>query len=145
MASSADPDQLASESGSTLFTKTGYIRVQQDKGYKPAPVSWSLVGCSRPQRISYTMNCPHKISLGRLIYFSNNCYINYKWIKQMEVFKETVFFFLLLFFFFFCFVFFFFCFFFSWLSLPRKSAVTLRKHAYSNILKILYQKLKIFR
>ena len=35
MANSADPDQLASEeeanwSGSTLFTKVGYIRVQQD-------------------------------------------------------------------------------------------------------------------
>ena len=36
MANSADPDQLASEeanwSGSTLFAKAGYIRVQQDKG-----------------------------------------------------------------------------------------------------------------
>ena len=35
MAKSADPDQLASEeasSGSTLFAKAGYIRVQQDKG-----------------------------------------------------------------------------------------------------------------
>ena len=36
MANSADPDQLASSeanwSGSTLFTKTGYIWVQQDKG-----------------------------------------------------------------------------------------------------------------
>ena len=35
MANSADPDQLASEanwSGSTLFAKSGYIRVQQDKG-----------------------------------------------------------------------------------------------------------------
>ena len=36
MANSADPDQLAySEakwSGSTLFAKGGYIRVQQDKG-----------------------------------------------------------------------------------------------------------------
>ena len=36
MANSADPDQLAfSEancSGSTLFAKEGYIRVQQDKG-----------------------------------------------------------------------------------------------------------------
>ena len=36
MANSADPDQLASSeanwSGSTLFAKTGYIRVQQDKG-----------------------------------------------------------------------------------------------------------------
>ena len=35
MANSADPDQLASEeanwSGSTLFAKAGYIRVQQDK------------------------------------------------------------------------------------------------------------------
>ena len=30
MANSADPDQLAS--GSTLFAKAGYIRVQQDKG-----------------------------------------------------------------------------------------------------------------
>ena len=34
MANSADPDQLASEeanwSGSTLFAKVGYIRVQQD-------------------------------------------------------------------------------------------------------------------
>ena len=33
---SADPDQLASSeanwSGSTLFAKAGYIRVQQDKG-----------------------------------------------------------------------------------------------------------------
>ena len=36
MANSTDPDQLASSeanwSGSTLFVKTGYIRVQQDKG-----------------------------------------------------------------------------------------------------------------
>ena len=37
MSNSADPDQLASSeanwSGSTLFAKAGYIRVQQDKGY----------------------------------------------------------------------------------------------------------------
>ena len=36
MANSADPDQLASSeanwSGSTLFAKTEYIQVQQDKG-----------------------------------------------------------------------------------------------------------------
>ena len=36
MTNSADPDQLASSeanlSGSTLFVKTGYIWVQQDKG-----------------------------------------------------------------------------------------------------------------
>ena len=36
MANSADPDHLASleanRSGSTLFAKAGYIRVQQDKG-----------------------------------------------------------------------------------------------------------------
>ena len=36
MTDSADPDQLASEeanwSGSTLFAKIWYIRVQQDKG-----------------------------------------------------------------------------------------------------------------
>ena len=36
MANSADPDELAYEeanwSGSTLFAKAGYIRVQQDKG-----------------------------------------------------------------------------------------------------------------
>ena len=36
MANSADPDQLASLeanwSGSTLFAKAGYVRVQQDKG-----------------------------------------------------------------------------------------------------------------
>ena len=36
MANSADPDQLASSeanwSGSTLFAKTGYNQVQQDKG-----------------------------------------------------------------------------------------------------------------
>ena len=36
MANSADPDQLASEEaswpGSTLFAKSGFIRVQQDKG-----------------------------------------------------------------------------------------------------------------
>ena len=38
MANSADPDQLASEeanwTGSTLFAKAGYIRIQQDKGFK---------------------------------------------------------------------------------------------------------------
>ena len=38
MANSADPDQLASSeanwSGSTLFAKTGQIRVQKDKGLK---------------------------------------------------------------------------------------------------------------
>ena len=36
MANSADPDQLASSeanwSGSILFAKAGYIRIQQDKG-----------------------------------------------------------------------------------------------------------------
>ena len=41
MANSADPDQLASDqlasseanwSGTTLFAKAGYIRVQQEKG-----------------------------------------------------------------------------------------------------------------
>ena len=37
MSNSADPDQLASSaeanwSGSTLFTKAGYIQVQQNKG-----------------------------------------------------------------------------------------------------------------
>ena len=36
MANSADPDQLASSkanwSGSTLFAKAGYIRIQQGKG-----------------------------------------------------------------------------------------------------------------
>ena len=36
MANSAEPDQLVSEeanwSGSTLFAKAEYIRVQQDKG-----------------------------------------------------------------------------------------------------------------
>ena len=36
MANSVDPDQLASAetnwSGSTLFAKAGYVRVQQDKG-----------------------------------------------------------------------------------------------------------------
>ena len=36
MTNNADPDQLASSeanwSGSTLFLKEGYIRVQQDKG-----------------------------------------------------------------------------------------------------------------
>ena len=35
MANSADTNQVASEanwSGSTLFAKAGYIRVQQDKG-----------------------------------------------------------------------------------------------------------------
>ena len=36
MTNSVDPDQLASSeanwSGSTLFAKTGYIQVQQDKG-----------------------------------------------------------------------------------------------------------------
>ena len=30
MANSADPDQLASSSGSMLFAKAGYFRVQQD-------------------------------------------------------------------------------------------------------------------
>ena len=38
MTNSAEPDQLASSeanwSGSTLFAKAGYIRVQQDKGFK---------------------------------------------------------------------------------------------------------------
>ena len=38
MANSADPDQLASSeanwSGSTLFAKAGFIRAQQDKGFK---------------------------------------------------------------------------------------------------------------
>ena len=32
MTNSADPDQLANWSGSTLFAKAGYIQVQQDKG-----------------------------------------------------------------------------------------------------------------
>ena len=38
MKNSADPDQLASSEanwyGSTLFTKAGYIRAQQDKGWE---------------------------------------------------------------------------------------------------------------
>ena len=56
MANSAEPDQLASSeanwSGSTLFAKTGYIRVQQDKGqclsqpvfnlFNPAGQNWYL-------------------------------------------------------------------------------------------------------
>ena len=33
MTNSADPVQLASESGSTLFAKTGHIRIQQGQGY----------------------------------------------------------------------------------------------------------------
>ena len=32
MANSVDPDQLANWSGSTLFAKAEYIRVQQDQG-----------------------------------------------------------------------------------------------------------------
>ena len=32
MKNSADQDQLANWSGSTLFAKAGYIQVQQDKG-----------------------------------------------------------------------------------------------------------------
>ena len=32
MANSADPDSEAHWSGSTLFAKAGYIRVQKDKG-----------------------------------------------------------------------------------------------------------------
>ena len=31
MANSADPDQLANWSGSTLLAKAGYVQVQQDK------------------------------------------------------------------------------------------------------------------
>ena len=46
MTNSADPDQLASSeanwSGSTLFAKAGYIRVQKDKGWFSA--SKTLVG-----------------------------------------------------------------------------------------------------
>ena len=42
MINSADPDQLASSeanwSGSALFAKAGYIRVQQDKGNVPRPM-----------------------------------------------------------------------------------------------------------
>ena len=41
MANSADPDQLASSeanwSGSTLFSKAGYIWVQQDNGKSQIP------------------------------------------------------------------------------------------------------------
>ena len=41
MANRADPDQLASSeanwSGSALFAKAGYIRVQQDKGLGKMP------------------------------------------------------------------------------------------------------------
>ena len=46
MANSADPDQLASSeanwSGSTLFAKAGYIRVQQDKGYNNT-LNWEVI------------------------------------------------------------------------------------------------------
>ena len=34
MTNSADPDQLANWSGSTLFAKAGYIAVQQDNALK---------------------------------------------------------------------------------------------------------------
>ena len=51
MANSADPDQLASSeanwSGSTLFAKAGYIRVQQDKGEQNNIVArgnWESIG-----------------------------------------------------------------------------------------------------
>ena len=47
MTNSVDPDQLASLeanlSGSTLFAKAGYIRVQQDKGFSMISVlCWSF-------------------------------------------------------------------------------------------------------
>ena len=49
MANSADADQLASEeanwSGSTLFAKAEYIRVQQDKGFivkQLSRIDWSI-------------------------------------------------------------------------------------------------------
>ena len=46
MANSIDPDQLASSeanwSGSTLFAKAEYIRVQQDKGYGDATVTMGI-------------------------------------------------------------------------------------------------------
>ena len=44
MTNSADSDQLASSeanwSGSTLFAKAGYIRVQQDKGARKNPLQF---------------------------------------------------------------------------------------------------------
>ena len=47
MANSADPDQLASPgakwSGSTLFAKAGYIRVQHDKGINMGDNFYNLV------------------------------------------------------------------------------------------------------
>ena len=50
MANSADLDQLASSeanwSGSTLFAKAGYIRVQQDKGCETRTNAYSAkFGC----------------------------------------------------------------------------------------------------
>ena len=45
MENSADPDQLTSSeanwSGSTLFSKAGHIRVQQDKGYHQKKEKWT--------------------------------------------------------------------------------------------------------
>ena len=49
MANSADPDQLASSeanwSGSTLFLKARYIRVQQDKGLENLGVCILWIDC----------------------------------------------------------------------------------------------------
>ena len=46
MTNSADPDQLAS--GSTLFAKAGYIRVQQDKGLDRKVPGLNLLEANSP-------------------------------------------------------------------------------------------------
>ena len=61
MANSADPDQLASFeanwSGSTLFAKAGYIRVQLDKSYIALNCSLNCATDHKPF-IALFQKCP---------------------------------------------------------------------------------------
>ena len=56
MVNSADLDHLASSeakwSGSTLFAKAGYIRIQQDKGWHSCPIAQLLAHLTVDQGVA---------------------------------------------------------------------------------------------
>ena len=68
MTNSVDPDQLASEeanwSGSTLFAKTGQIRVQQDQGYYSTTYSIVFIGLVNGQQMLWLDFKNAQIDLG---------------------------------------------------------------------------------
>ena len=73
MANSADPDQLASSeanwSGSTLFAKAGYIRVQQDKGKETKSLIHSITGLGHKVMVGFSCFTLHYENMPIQIYW----------------------------------------------------------------------------